>query len=100
MGLGLVEPATEPFVDKVLDFFRQEQINRLDVHHLPHRQPDQFPEWLQARYLRVKSSWGRIYRAHEPLAKQPSIDGCPWKESRRKRPLSGRLWLFVELCLR
>lgn len=68
MGLGLTQPATEKELDEMLAFFRAENIKILELHHIPHTQPAQLPDWLAARGLRILSGWDRIYRGTEPLA--------------------------------
>lgn len=92
MGLGLVEPATEQVVDEVLDVFRKERINSLYVHHIPHSLPDRLPQWLQARNLRVKSGWDRIYRGNEPLTKAPHIAGMEGCRVERVAPETAAEW--------
>lgn len=92
MGLELVEPATEQVVDEALDVFRKERINSLNVYHIPHSQPDQLSQWLQARNLRVRSGWDRIYRGDDPLVKAPGIAGIDDCRVERVAPETAAQW--------
>jgi hypothetical protein len=74
LDLGIAQPATEHTLDGVLDRYREVRIARFTVLHNPHAQPPQLRDWLQARGLRPRGAWERVYRdsgaftAPEPAA--------------------------------
>ncbi len=73
MGLGLANPATEKELDDILAVFRSLKIPRLELHVIPHTQPQQLKNWLEARDLHILSGWDRIYRGNEPLADKTEL---------------------------
>ena len=67
MGLGLNKPASEEEVDQLLSIYHSAQVRNIELHVIPHTQPDQLTSWLSKRGLRKVSCWDRIYRGNEPL---------------------------------
>ena len=60
--LGMNELATEPLVDEVISICRKAGVRNFTFYHIPHSQPSNLPEWLQARGFRPRGGWDRIYR--------------------------------------
>jgi hypothetical protein len=66
MNLGVGEPATEPQLDAVLAQYREAGVSAFAVYHNPYCRPRELAEWLQARGLKARGGWDRIYRGGAP----------------------------------
>jgi hypothetical protein len=68
INLGVDEPASEDQVDELLAIYHDANVRTFAIHHIPHCQPVQLPEWFMARNLRLRGGWERIYRNNASLA--------------------------------
>src|SRR6185436_805841 len=76
LDLGVAAPASERTVDAVLACYGEAQVPRFTVLHNPHAQPPLLREWLEARGLRPRGAWERVFRdAGELVAPPPAADG-------------------------
>ncbi|HET7461239.1 MAG TPA: hypothetical protein VFJ82_08315 [Longimicrobium sp.] len=76
LDLGGATPATESQVDAILACYREAGIPRFTVIHNPHAQPPQLLEWLEARGLRPRGGWERVYRAGGHFTTpEPAVNG-------------------------
>jgi hypothetical protein len=76
LDLGVAAPATESQVDAILACYREAGIPRFTVLHNPHVQPPELRDWLEARALRPRGTWERVYRAGGKLTvPEPAVDG-------------------------
>ena len=76
LDLGVAAPASERTLDAVLACYREAEIPRFTVLHNPYLQPPALREWLEARGLRPRGAWERVFRdAGELTAPPPVVDG-------------------------
>jgi hypothetical protein len=68
INLGIPEPASERQLDELLALYHDANVRTFAIHHIPHCQPVQLPEWFMARNLRLRGGWERIYRNNASLA--------------------------------
>ncbi len=66
VALGLVEPASEQDVDRIIDFYRHAGVPRFFVQLHPGAQPAELPQWLEARGLTHHNNWVKLHRGKEP----------------------------------
>jgi GNAT superfamily N-acetyltransferase len=71
IGLGLIEPATEAMIDRIVDLYRPHGV-RFAVQLSPTAQPDALPAWLAARGIQRGDSWLKFIRGVEPPAPAPT----------------------------
>jgi hypothetical protein len=66
-NLGMMGPATEALLDEVLAVYREAGVRNFAFYHIPHCQPSSLPDWYEARNLRRRGGWERIYRNNHVL---------------------------------
>src|SRR5690242_17444216 len=71
IGLGMIEPATEAMIDRIVDLYRPHGV-RFAVQLSPTAQPDVLPEWLAARGIERGDSWLKFIRGAEPPPPAPT----------------------------
>jgi hypothetical protein len=71
IGLGLIEPATEAMIDRIVDLYRPYGV-RFAVQLNPTAQPDALPAWLAARGIERRDSWLKFIRGVAPPPPAPT----------------------------
>ena len=67
IGLGVMEPASEPVLDSLTEFYAQQGLS-FAIELSPRAEPQQLAEWLRARRLRKVMATAMHYRAAESMA--------------------------------
>src|SRR5438876_2014328 len=65
LGLGVVEPATEETVDRIVALYGDAGVDPM-VQLAPSARPAELPAWLEARGLRRADNWVKVIRGPEP----------------------------------
>lgn len=66
IGLGLLEPATEASVDWILEQFNQRGLCNFAFQLSPVAQPPKLAGWLEARQVKSRDNWSKVYRPANP----------------------------------
>jgi hypothetical protein len=66
IGLGVLEPATEPAIDAILGLWHQQDIGMFLIQSLPACVPRAYEVWLRERGLEPFDAQDRIVRSGEP----------------------------------
>lgn len=69
IGLGVIAPATEDAIDRILGLWRESGIEMFLLQSLPHCRPAGYEEWLRERGLEPFDVQDRIVRGDAPAAK-------------------------------
>lgn len=70
-NFGVTQPATEAILDQIIATYHEAGIHDFTFYHILQAQPAELPAWFQARKLRLRGGWDRIYRTGAPLAADP-----------------------------
>jgi GNAT superfamily N-acetyltransferase len=66
VGLGLIEPATEEYIDQIIEWFASAGVPRFFVQVSPGAEPDALTGWLTGRSFRPHNNWVRLCRGTQP----------------------------------
>lgn len=74
MNLGVDELASERRIDELLALYRSAGVTSFAIFHTPASRPAELPRWLEARGLRRRGGWDRVYR-DDRAAPAPIVSG-------------------------
>lgn len=70
--LGVGRPVTEAVLDEAIGIFRAAGCDNYMAQVSPLAQPDQLPQWLEARGLKPSRNWAKMYRGDDPAPVIPT----------------------------